>query len=198
MEPIDPVRIITNHSSGKMGFAVAEAIRDRGGSAVLVTTPTGLPVPPSVRIVPVKTAQEMCDAVLMEVKEADALIMAAAVADYRPDEAATQKIKKTDNDLVINLAKTTDILEVAQGNFVKVGFAAESENLVANAKDKIRRKNLDLMVANDITEPESGFGTDTNRVTLIGRDFQVQELPLLTKYEVGNKILDRVRELLSS
>ena len=198
MEPIDPVRIITNHSSGKMGFAVAEAIRDRGGSAVLVTTATGLPVPPLVRIVPVKTAQEMCDAVLMEVKEADALIMAAAVADYRPDETAVQKIKKTDDDLVINLAKTTDILEVAQGNFVKVGFAAESENLVANAKDKVRRKNLDLMVANDITEPESGFGTDTNRVTLISRDFQVQELPLLTKYEVGNKILDRVRELFPS
>ena len=198
MEPIDPVRIITNHSSGKMGFAVAEAIRDRGGSAVLVTTATGLPVPPLVRIVPVKTAQEMCDAVLMEVKEADALIMAAAVADYRPDETAVQKIKKTDDDLVINLAKTTDILEVAQGNFVKVGFAAESENLVANAKDKVRRKNLDLMVANDITEPESGFGTDTNRVTLISRDFQVKELPLLTKYEVSNKILDHVRELFPS
>jgi len=198
MEPIDPVRIITNHSSGKMGFAVAEAIRDRGGSAVLVTTPTGLPLPPLVRIVPVKTAQEMCDAVLMEVKEADALIMAAAVADYRPDETAVQKIKKTDDDLVINLAKTTDILEVAQGNFVKVGFAAESENLVANAKDKVRRKNLDLMVANDITEPESGFGTDTNRVTLISRDFQVKELPLLTKYEVSNKILDHVRELFPS
>ena len=198
MEPIDPVRVITNHSSGKMGYAVAEAVRDRGGSAVLVTAPTGLPDPPLVRVVPVKTAEQMCDAVLREVKQADALIMAAAVADYRPEAEAGQKIKKTNDDMVINLAKTTDILEAAQGNFVKVGFAAESQNLVENAKDKVKRKDLDLMVANDITEPESGFGTDTNQVTLISRDLQVQELPLLTKYEVGNRILDRVRELMKS
>ncbi len=197
MEPLDPVRVITNHSSGKMGYALAEAIRDRGGSAVLVTAPTGLPVPPLVRAVPVKTAQEMCDAVLREVKQADVLIMAAAVADYRPEMEANQKIKKSEDDLRINLAKTTDILEAAQGDFLKVGFAAETQNLVENAKDKVKRKNLDLMVANDITEPESGFGTDTNRVTLISRDLQVQELPLLTKYEVSNRILDRVRELLS-
>ena len=124
--------------------------------------------------------------------------MAAAVADYRPEAEAGQKIKKSNDDLVINLAKTTDILESAQGNFVKVGFAAESQNLVENAKDKVKRKDLDLIVANDITEPESGFGTDTNRVTLISRDLQVQELPLLTKYEVGNRILDRVRELFPS
>ena len=150
------------------------------------------------RVVPVNTAQQMCDAVLQEVKQADALIMAAAVADYRPEAEAGQKIKKTSDDMVINLAKTTDILESADGNFIKVGFAAESQNLVENAKDKVKRKNLDLMVANDITEPESGFGTDTNRVTLISRDLQVQELPLLTKYEVGNKILDRVRELFPS
>ena len=198
MEPIDPVRVITNHSSGKMGYAVAEAVRDRGGSAVLVSAPTGLPDPPLVKVVPVNTAQQMCDAVLREVKQADALIMAAAVADYRPEVEAGQKIKKTNDDLVINLAKTTDILEVAQGNFIKVGFAAESQNLVENAKDKVKRKNLDLIVANDITEADSGFGTDTNRVTLISRDLQVQELPLLTKYEVGNRILDRVRELLKS
>ncbi len=196
MEPLDPVRVITNHSSGKMGYALAEAIRDRGGSAVLVTAPTALPVPPLVRAVPVKTAQEMCDAVLREVKQADVLIMAAAVADYRPEMEANQKIKKTDDGLRINLAKTTDILEAAQGDFLKVGFAAESQNLVENAKDKVKRKNLDLMVANDITEPDSGFGTDTNRVTLISRDLEVQELPLLTKYEVSNRILDRVRELL--
>jgi phosphopantothenoylcysteine decarboxylase/phosphopantothenate--cysteine ligase len=198
MEPLDPVRVITNHSSGKMGYALAEAIRDRGGSAVLVSAPTGLPDPPLVKVVPVNTAQQMCDAVLREVKQADALIMAAAVADYRPEVEAGQKIKKTNDDLVINLAKTTDILEVAQGNFIKVGFAAESQNLVENAKDKVKRKNLDLIVANDITEADSGFGTDTNRVTLISRDLQVQELPLLTKYEVGNRILDRVRELLKS
>ena len=195
MEPIDPVRVITNHSSGKMGYAVAEAARDRGAQVVLVTAPTNLPEPPLVRMVRVRTAQEMCDAVLSQVEGADALIMAAAVADYRPAVEAQQKIKKSSDELNIPLAKTTDILEKAEGNFVKVGFAAETENLVPNAKDKVQRKGLDLIAANDITNPEAGFGVDTNKVTLIGRDLEVEELPLLTKYEVSLRILDRVRDL---
>lgn len=195
MEPIDPVRIITNHSSGKMGYAVAEAARDRGAEVVLVTAPTSLPDPPLVQMVQVRTAQEMCDAVLNHVDGADALIMAAAVADYRPAFEAQQKIKKSTADMNIPLAKTTDILEEAEGNFVKVGFAAESENLVSNARDKVQRKGLDLIVANDITDPEAGFGVDTNKVTLIGRDLEAEELPLLTKYDVSLRILDRVREL---
>jgi len=195
MEPIDPVRIITNHSSGKMGYAVAEAARDRGAEVVLVTAPTSLPDPPLVQMVQVRTAQEMCDAVLNHVDGADALIMAAAVADYRPAFEAQQKIKKSTADMNIPLAKTTDILEEAEGNFVKVGFAAESENLVSNARDKVQRKGLDLIVANDITDPEAGFGVDTNKVTLIGRDLEVEELPLLTKYDVSLRILDRVRDL---
>ena len=195
-EPIDPVRVITNNSSGKMGYALAEAARDRGAKAVLVTAPTGLPNPPLVEVVRVQTAAQMAEAVLREVKRADALIMAAAVADYRPAVAAEQKIKKTNDELTIALAKTTDILEAAQGDFVKVGFAAESENLVANAADKVRRKSLDLIVANDITEAASGFGSDTNKVVLIDRELQVEELPLLTKYEVSHRILDRVRVLL--
>ena len=195
-EPIDPVRVITNNSSGKMGYALAEAARDRGAKAVLVTAPTSLPNPPLVEVVRVQTAAQMAEAVLREVKQADALIMAAAVADYRPAVAAEQKIKKTNDELTIELAKTTDILEAAQGDFVKVGFAAESENLVANAADKVRRKSLDLIVANDITDAASGFGSDTNKVVLIDRELQVEELPLLTKYEVSHHILDRVRELL--
>ena len=198
MEPIDPVRVITNHSSGKMGYALAEAVRDRGGSAVLVTAAAGLPAPPLVNVVPVSTAQQMCDAVLEHVKSADALIMAAAVADYRPATEAEQKIKKSAGDLSIDLTKTTDILETARGNFVKVGFSAESQNLVENAKVKVKSKGLDLMVANDITEPNSGFGADTNRVSLIDRELNVEDLPLLSKYDVSNRILDRVVRLFKS
>ena len=198
MEPIDPVRVITNHSSGKMGYALAEAVRDRGGSAVLVTAAAGLPAPPLVNVVPVSTAQQMCDAVLEHVKSADALIMAAAVADYRPSTEAEQKIKKSAGDLSIDLTKTTDILETARGNFVKVGFSAESQNLVENAKVKVKSKGLDLMVANDITEPNSGFGADTNRVSLIDRELNVEDLPLLSKYDVSNRILDRVVRLFKS
>ena len=195
-EPVDPVRVITNHSSGKMGYALAEAARDRGARAVLVTAPTGLPIPPLVDVVRVQTAGQMAQAVKREVGSADALIMAAAVADYRPASAAEQKIKKSDDELTIELAKTTDILDTVRGNFVRVGFAAESENLVANATDKVIRKSLDLIVANDITDSDSGFGSDTNRVVLIDRELKAEELPLLTKYEVGQRILDRVRDLL--
>ena len=195
MEPIDPVRVITNQSSGKMGYAVAEAARDRGAQVVLVTAPTSLPDPPLVRMVHVRTAQEMCDAVLSQVEGADALIMAAAVADYRPAIEARQKIKKSADEMNIPLVKTTDILEKAEGNFVKVGFAAESENLVPNARDKVQRKGLDMIVANDITDPEAGVGVDTNKVTLIGRDLEVEELPLLSKYDVSLRVLDRVRDL---
>jgi phosphopantothenoylcysteine decarboxylase/phosphopantothenate--cysteine ligase len=194
-EPIDPVRVITNNSSGKMGYALAEAARDRGARAVLISAPTNLPDPPLVKVVKVQTAQQMCDAVLSALEDADALIMAAAAADYRPVTAAEQKIKKSNRELSIDLTPTTDILATASGNFVKVGFSAESENLIANATEKVQRKSLDLIVANDITEPDSGFGQDTNRVVLIDRDLRVEELPLLTKYEVSNRILDRVRDL---
>ena len=196
MEAIDPVRVITNHSSGKMGYALAEAARDRGAAVVLVTAPTSLPDPPLVQVVKVRSAQEMCEAVLKNVERADALIMAAAVADYRPSTGSSQKIKKSSDDMNIALTKTVDILEAAQGDFIKVGFSAESENLVTNAKAKVQSKGLDLIVANDITEPGSGFGVDTNKVALIDRDLGVEELPLMSKYEVGNRVLDRVRALL--
>ncbi len=196
-EAIDPVRVITNHSSGRMGYAVAEAARDRGAAVTLVAAPTALPDPPLIRVVPVRSAQEMCQAVLAETADADALIMAAAVADYRPAAAAEQKIKKTAADeMSISLEKTTDILAAATGNFIRVGFSAESENLEANAADKVRRKSLDLIVANDVTEAGSGFGVDTNRVVLIDRELRAERLPLLTKYEVGHHILDRVATLI--
>ena len=198
MEAIDPVRVITNHSSGKMGYALAEAARDRGANVVLVTAASGLADPSMVKVVPVKSAQEMCDAVLEHVKAADALIMAAAVADYRPSNPAAQKIKKSDDDLSIALTKTTDILQAARGSFVRVGFSAESQDLVKNAKAKVQSKDLDLIVANDITDPDSGFGRDTNKVALIDRDLQVEELPVLSKYEVSNRVLDRVLTLFRS
>ena len=195
MEPIDPVRVITNHSSGKMGYALAEAARDRGADVVLVTAPTSLPEPALMKVVQVRTAEQMGEAIQSHLKKADALIMAAAVADYRPTEAADQKIKKADDDLSISLAKTTDILKSAKGDFVRVGFAVESQNLVENAKAKVGSKQLDLIVANDITAEGSGFGSDTNKVTLIDRDLAVEELPLLGKYDVSNRILDRVKRL---
>ena len=198
-EAIDPVRVITNHSSGRMGFAVAEAARDRGAAVTLVTAPVALPDPPLTQVVKVRSAQDMCAAVLAATAGADALIMAAAVADYRPSVAAGQKIKKTAADeMAIHLDKTTDILATATGDFIRVGFSAESENLEANAADKVRRKDLDLIVANDITEEGSGFGVDTNRVALIDRELRVERLPLLSKYAVGHRILDRVVELLAA
>ena len=197
-EPIDPVRVITNNSSGKMGYAIAEAARDRGAEVILITAPTTLSDPPSITVKNVTTAAEMCSLVLSEVTDSDALIMSAAVADYRPKTSAEQKIKKSNSGLTIDLTKTEDILEKATGNFVKVGFSAESENLVSNATEKIVRKSLDLIVANDITDPDSGFGKDTNKVVIIDDQLQAEHLPILTKYDVGNEILNRVLKVLAT
>ena len=197
-EPIDPVRVITNNSSGKMGYAIAEAARDRGAEVILITAPTSLSDPPSITVKNVTTAAEMCSLVLSEVTDSDALIMSAAVADYRPKTSAEQKIKKSNSGLTIDLTKTEDILEKATGNFVKVGFSAESENLVSNATEKIGRKSLDLIVANDITDPDSGFGKDTNKVVIIDDQLQAEHLPILTKYDVGNEILNRVLKVLAT
>ena len=178
-----------------MGYAIAEAARDRGAEVVLVAASTSLPDPALVNVVRVRSAQDMCDEVLHQVKTADALIMAAAVADYRPATEAEQKIKKSADDLTIELAKTTDILEAARGNFVKVGFAAETQDLIPNARDKVTRKDLDLIVANDLTDPQAGFGVDTNKVTFIDGDLNVEDLPVMTKYEVSQRILDKVYRL---
>ena len=196
-EPIDPVRHVGNRSSGKMGYAIAEAARDRGAEVKLVTAPTSLPEPAGIEVVSVRTAAEMKEAVDKAVTQADALIMAAAVADYQPKNVAKAKIKKKSPSLTLELIRTRDILAEVKGNFLKVGFAAESEDMVANAKQKLEKKNLDLIVANDITDKDSAFGSDTNKATLISKDGKAESLPLLTKREVADRILDKVAELLS-
>jgi len=197
-EPIDPVRHIGNRSSGKMGYAMAEAARDRGATVTLITAPTSLPEPAGIEVIPVETAVQMKEAVTKAVAQADALIMAAAVADYQPRSIAKAKIKKESPSLTLELVRTPDILTEVKGNFIKVGFAAESHDVVANARQKLQKKQLDLIVANDITDKESGFGVDTNKVTLISRDGKIESLPLLTKREVADRVLDRVVELLGS
>ena len=192
-EAIDPVRFIGNRSSGKMGYAVAEAARDRGGEVTLITAPSALSEPLGIEVVHITSAVEMKGAVTEATAQADALIMTAAVADYQPKGAAEQKIKKEATaDLTLELIKTPDILAEVKGNFLRVGFAAETENHVENARQKLANKQLDLIASNDVTAPDSGFGVDTNKVTLIDRDGKVEELPLMSKREVADKILDRV------
>jgi phosphopantothenoylcysteine decarboxylase/phosphopantothenate--cysteine ligase len=196
-EPVDPVRCLTNHSSGKMGYAVAEAARNRGAEVTLISAPTALAIPPGIKIIGVKTAEDMLKAVQEAVQKADALVMAAAVADFRPVKADGKKIKRADlSALTLELEKTPDILAQVKGSFIRVGFAAESHEVVANAKEKVKRKGLDLIVANDITEMDCGFGTDTNRVTIIDSKGKVENLPLLPKGEVADRILDKLITLL--
>ena len=197
LEAIDPVRVITNRSSGKMGYAIAEAARDRGAHTVLVTTPTALNDPPGVEVHHVESTLEMRDAIATSSKHADALIMAAAVADYRSVAPVKQKIKKGSEDgLTLELTKNPDILAETQGPKVKVGFAAETKDLLANARQKLVSKNVDLFVANDVTVAGAGFCTDTNKVTILDRNEGVEDLPLMTKYEVAHRILDRVVDML--
>ncbi len=193
-EPIDPVRVIANHSSGKMGFAVAEAARDRGATVSLVSAPTALPDPFGVNVIEVQTALQMSDALHSECSNADALIMAAAVADWRPSSASDQKVKKGAADnWGLDLVKNPDIIAgIAYERLVKVGFAAESEDLLKNAESKLLTKGLHLIAANDITAEDSGFGVDTNRVVLLDREGSEEALPLMSKYDVGCAILDRV------
>ena len=192
-EPVDPVRYVGNYSSGKMGYALAEAARDRGADTVLVSGPAALPEPYAVRVLPVRQAAEMRDAVLAECADADAVIMAAAVADYQPAEAVGQKIKRRQKGLSLSLVRTPDILaEIGRrAGLVKVGFAAESEDLLTNARRKLDEKRLDLIVANNVTAEGSGFGSDTNRVTLLDGEGE-EELPLMSKYEVACRVLDRI------
>lgn len=194
-EPIDPVRVISNRSSGKMGYAIAEAARDRGAEVTLITAPTTVAKPVGIQTISIETAGQLKEAVEKAVKKTDALIMAAAVADFQVAKVAKNKIKKEKGSFTLKLVNTPDILSSVEGNFLKIGFAAESQNLLANARKKVETKNLDLIVANDITEKDSGFGTDTNRVTLIGKEGSPENLPLLSKREVADRILDRVVRL---
>jgi phosphopantothenoylcysteine decarboxylase/phosphopantothenate--cysteine ligase len=202
-EAIDPVRFVGNRSSGKMGVALAAAARDRGADVVLIHGPGGGRVPHGSRGVAVESAEEMRQAVLAAAAGADALLMAAAVADYRPVAAAAHKIKKDGETLRLELARTADILsEVAllKGRsgrpLALVGFAAETRDLLANARDKLARKRLDLIVANDVAAAGSGFEVDTNRVTLLDPSGATEELPLMYKAEVAERIMDRLVGLL--
>ena len=198
-EAIDPVRIITNHSSGKMGHAIAEAARDRGARPVLITAPSALPWPAGVRVVPVTSALSMRDALNRECLDADAVIMAAAVADWRVAEVASRKVKKSDSDTwTIDLVKNPDLIAgISSDKIVKVGFAAETESLVENAKSKLVSKDLDLIVANDITASDAGFASDDNRVIILDRQGGIDRLPLMSKYDVGVEVLNRVLPLFS-
>lgn len=197
-EPIDPVRFVSNRSSGKMGYALAEAARDRGAQVVLISANVGLADPYGVEVCRVRTAQEMYEQVVAALPRADALLMAAAVADYRPEREAEQKIKKQDGSLGLRLVPTVDILAATAGlesGAVRVGFAAESQRLLEYARAKLEQKRLDLIVANDITLPDSGFGAETNKVTILSRDGAVRDLPLLPKLEVAYAVLDEVRRV---
>ncbi len=196
-EPIDPVRVVANRSSGKMGYAVAEAARDRGAQTVLVSSATALAAPVGVEMVSVGTAEEMLDAVEKACAGADALIMAAAVADFRPKKRAAQKVKKTATAWSLELEQVPERVFKTSPDLIHVGFAAESSDLLKNAKEKLDQKRIDLIAANDITQDGSGFGADTNQVTLLDPQGGVEELPLLPKYDVAWRLLDRVRDLLA-
>ena len=197
IEAIDPVRFISNHSTGKMGYAIACDAARRGADVILVSGPTALAAPRNVTLIPVESTQEMLDACLTVYDSVDAVIKAAAVADYRPHEKAAQKIKKNEESLTIDLDKNPDILKLLgekKTHQFLVGFAAETQNLIANAAAKVQKKHLDMIVANDVTAPGAGFSTDTNIVKLLFPDGSIKEPGLMSKEDVGNLILDIVRD----
>lgn len=199
-EPIDPVRFIGNRSSGRMGFALAKMARRRGADVILISGPSHLPIPGgNIRFISVGTASEMRDAVLKHYKECSAIIKAAAVSDYRPKFTSNQKVKKLEAHASLELERNPDILgEIGslKEDRVLVGFAAETEDLIANAREKLKEKHLDLIVANDVSRSDSGFATETNKVTIIDSRGKMHPLPLKTKDEVANSILERVVEIL--
>jgi len=197
-EDLDPVRYLTNRSSGKMGYALAAAAQRRGAHVILVSGPTDLPAPEGVDWVPVRTTQQMRDAVIDRAAQATIIIKAAAVADYRPAMPRTQKIKRSGERLTLELEPTPDILAElgrVKSSQVLVGFAAETENVTASARAKLTRKNADMIVANDVTQAGAGFDTDTNVVTIFLRDNREIALSKMTKAEVAEKILDQALEL---
>jgi phosphopantothenoylcysteine decarboxylase/phosphopantothenate--cysteine ligase len=195
-EELDPVRYLTNHSSGKMGYAIARAARNRGARVILVSGPVELAVPEKVELVPVTTAEEMHAAVMAHGDRADVIVKAAAVADFRPAIRGPGKLKKGGSQrMTLELIRTPDILAdlgARRGRALLVGFAAETDDLLANAQKKLHDKGLDLIVANDVTLPGAGFGRETNIVRLIDRHGHVEELPCLPKDEVANRLLERI------
>jgi phosphopantothenoylcysteine decarboxylase/phosphopantothenate--cysteine ligase len=199
-EPLDPVRMLTNRSSGKQGYAIAQAAIESGATVVLVTAPTNLAPPVGCKVVPTLTAEDMHTAVISEAAHADVLVMAAAVADFRPKTIAENKLKKREGIPHLDLETTPDILQAVselgskKPRFV-VGFAAESTDLIENAANKLKMKKLDLLVANDISASDAGFGTDENRVTLLFPDGKVDSLPLMSKSEVAEILVAHLEVL---
>ncbi|MBQ9268992.1 MAG: bifunctional phosphopantothenoylcysteine decarboxylase/phosphopantothenate--cysteine ligase CoaBC [Oscillospiraceae bacterium] len=197
-EPIDPVRYITNHSSGKMGYAIAKAAMLRGAEVTLVAGPTALADPPLIRTIHIKTAQDMYEAVTANAPEMDIIIKAAAVADYTPETVADNKIKKTDGDMFIPLKRTQDILGYLGQHRVPgqklCGFSMETENMLENSRKKLAKKNLDMIVANNVKISGAGFQGDTNVITMITAE-DVREFPLMSKTEAAHAILDRILDL---
>lgn len=196
-EPIDPVRFITNYSTGKMGYALAKNAARRGAQVVLVTGPVHLPAPVSVNVIPVTTAQEMYEAVDAQFGSQDIVVMSAAVADYRPRHTASEKIKKQDTAAMLELERTKDIL----GSMAKrksrqflCGFSMETEHMLENSRAKLEKKNLDMIVANNLRMEGAGFGTDTNIITIITKD-EAQELPIMSKDEAAHAIFDQIKIL---
>lgn len=193
-EAIDPVRYITNHSTGKMGYALAEAAMLRGAEVALISGPTAIEPPMFVNVIPIISAQEMFEKVATNATENDIIIKAAAVADYRPKEVCDEKIKKSDHDTEIELERTTDILAYLGKNKGKTflcGFSMETENMLENSRRKLDKKNLDMIVANNLKDKGAGFGVDTNLITIITRDRELQ-LELMSKQDAANCILDEI------
>lgn len=201
IEPIDPVRYISNHSSGKMGYSIARAAEYRGADVIMVTGKTNLPVPSNVKAVNVLTAAQMYEAMMANMNDADIIIKVAAVADYRVRDVAEHKIKKTSDDMVIHLDKNPDILRAIGERKKKqflVGFAAETRDLRENALAKLKSKNLDMIVGNVVSEEGSGFGSDTNRVTLFHADGSIEQMPVMEKDKVADALLDRIMVKMAS
>lgn len=198
-EALDPVRYLTNHSTGKMGYAIAKMSMLRGAEVTLVTGPTAIQPPPFVTVIPVRSAQEMFEAVTAQAESADIIIKAAAVADYTPADYAEQKMKKSESDLSIPLKRTQDILKYLgankRENQVICGFSMETENLLENSKKKLVSKNIDMICANSLTQSGAGFGVDTNVITIITADSTCQ-LPLLSKEDAANTILTHAKAIL--
>lgn len=199
-EPIDPVRYLSNRSSGKMGYAIAEAARKRGAEVILVSGPTSLPPPSGVEVIPVETAEEMLKQLSSRLSWSTVVVMAAAVADFRPRQVAAQKLKKQGRrSATLELEQTTDILSTISGQRTTqlvIGFAAETHDLLPHARAKLESRGLDLIVANDVTRPGAGFGSDFNAATLIDRDGRTTDIPLKSKRELADDILDAIRRLL--
>jgi phosphopantothenoylcysteine decarboxylase/phosphopantothenate--cysteine ligase len=197
IEPLDLVRYISNRSSGKMGHAIAEAARDRGAIVTLISASNTLPNPIGIRTGKVKTSSEMYATISKEINDIDVIIMAAAVSDWTPKEYLDTKQKKNDSDnWSINLIKTTDIIaSISNPKLIKIGFAAESDDLIGNSKTKLTSKSLDFIVANDITEVDNGFESDNNSVSIIHPNGNIESIPTMSKYEIGNEILDRILPL---